>query len=347
MASRPGVGRDVGECVKDPRGRRSGPHEAGARARGSVLISCAAMRRPSWTSLSILVSAIAACSPSEPGGSGGGTDSEGSSGGSSSSASATTGPATTDPGGACVPGQSVACACPNGTKGAQVCNAQGSGFEPCECADPTTGNPTTSNPTTADPSTTDATATSGSTGDVTATTEASTGDGSTGGSGSSTGGGGGACMEMLQIEMAPDTATLSGAWQLGMSMLGEGQIINIPNPGNGTDGSILYAPDIPCDATWYIWVRVLDNGSNDSYFATLDGEPNPAAIFEGDCTNQGNGYKWAQLNWRDPMANACQYVEDPWAPMWTAGAHEIAFTYREAQAMGRILLTNDPNLVPN
>ena len=146
---------------------------------------------------------------------------------------------------------------------------------------------------------------------------------------------------------APGVWALSGAWTLGMSMLGEGEIATIVAPQNGTDGSILYTPDIPCDDTWYIWVRALDQGANDSYLAQLDGEPTPAAIFEGDCTQNGNAYKWAVLNWRDPNGGgSCMYVQDPWAPTWTAGAHEIEFQYREVQGMGRILITNDPNLVP-
>jgi hypothetical protein len=33
--------------------------------------------------------------------------------------------------------------------------------------------------------------------------------------------------------------------------------------------------------------------------------------------------------------------------MWAAGVHEIEFSYRESTAIGRILLTNDENLVPN
>jgi len=119
------------------------------------------------------------------------------------------------------------------------------------------------------------------------------------------------------------------------------------SPMNANEGSILYQPEIPCDDTWYIWARVLDQGSNDSYLATLDGQPMPSAIFEGDCTGQGNGYKWTALNWREMGANSCDYVEDPWAPTWAAGVHEIEFEYREAAAMGRILITNDPDLVPD
>jgi hypothetical protein len=161
-----------------------------------------------------------------------------------------------------------------------------------------------------------------------------------------TGGVSDACLGVETFEMLPSEATLSGDWQLGMSMIGEGEIAVVGQMGGGTDGSVLFEPDIPCDDTWYIWVRAFDQGNNDSYFATLDGEPMPPAIFEGDCTAGGQGYDWAVLNWRDEAAAPCDYVEDPWAPDWAAGTHQIEFSYREATAMGRILLTNDPALVP-
>ena len=72
----------------------------------------------------------------------------------------------------------------------------------------------------------------------------------------------------------------------------------------------------------------------------------PEAIFEGGCDGVGDGYLWVPLNWRDPADPVCTYVEDPWAPTWDMGVHQIEFTYREINAMGRILLTNDPAFVP-
>ncbi len=155
----------------------------------------------------------------------------------------------------------------------------------------------------------------------------------------------GNCEDIVTFEMQPSEATHSGAWELGMSMIGEGEI-SVLNQGMGTDGSILYEPDIPCDDTWYIWVRYWESGNDDSYFATLDGMPMPEAIFEGDCGGGGQGYEWAALNWRDQGDGPCMYVEDPWAPNWTAGVHQIEFSYRESLAMGRILITNDQDLVP-
>jgi hypothetical protein len=162
------------------------------------------------------------------------------------------------------------------------------------------------------------------------------------GTSSSTGDPMGACTEVVTFEMQPSEATYEGGWMLGMSMLGEGEIAQYQFGG----GSFVYEPDIPCDDTWYIWARALDQGSDDSYFATLDGEPMPEAIFEGDCTGGGNGYLWAVLNWRDQAAMACDYVENPWAPAWTAGVHQIEFSFREVGGMGRILITNDQDYVP-
>ena len=302
----------------------------------------------SWISFSILlIAALPACSSNPIEGTG--TDAESSSG--SSSASTDQSSATdTEPPGTCVPGMSLGCACPGGGMGAQVCKADASGYGPCECAGTTTDEPTTNEPTTNEPTTNVTATTEGTTTDASTTTGGTTTGGTTttgttGEPGTSTGVNG-ACNDVVTFEIEPADATISGAWTLAMSMLGEGQIINLPNPMNANDGSILYQPDIPCDDTWYIWARVLDQQANDSYLATLDGQPNPSAIFEGDCTQNGNGYKWTVLNWRDTNAASCDYVEDPWAPMWAAGVHDIEFQFREATAMGRILITNDPDLVP-
>jgi hypothetical protein len=51
-----------------------------------------------------------------------------------------TAPETTGSGGSenvCAPGAQVACACVGGTTGAQVCKADGSGYEACQCPEPT------------------------------------------------------------------------------------------------------------------------------------------------------------------------------------------------------------------
>lgn len=101
----------------------------------------------------------------------------------SESDGSTTDPTTAGPS-VCIPGQQVACACPGGAEGAQVCAPDGGSLGPCECPEPPGGSTTmeqvdtTAGSTTGEPDTT-----TGST-----TREGSTGSSTTDGpvSGSST-----------------------------------------------------------------------------------------------------------------------------------------------------------------
>jgi len=248
----------------------------------------------------------------------------------------------------CIPGKIEPCLCPGGSTGAQLCGPDGAGFEPCLCPDATTGttDATTHGPTTLEPTTTTA-LTLTSTTDTTATTDTTdTTSDATGTTGTTGILPAGPCQGIVTFELTPAEAALSGDWQLTMSNLGEGQVASLVSPTRKHAGAVHYTPQIPCDATWYIWARVLNQASNDAYEATLDDMPDPPAIFEGDCSNAGNSYKWARLNWRDPLAEPCKYLQNPWAPLWTAGPHSVTFSYHESPALGRILLTTDPNLVP-
>jgi hypothetical protein len=160
--------------------------------------------------------------------------------------------------------------------------------------------------------------------------------------------------ELQQIELgAVADASLSGGWMAVNSTIKGGQEVAAISMGD-TSGSVLFTVPIPCMDTWYVWVRFLDAGGADSYFVTLDAEPDPPAIFEGDCTQEPFGtpeYGWRLLNWRDnsdPMnpGNPCEYLEDPWTADWDMGDHTVEFTFREAYALSRILVTNDPDFVP-
>ncbi len=167
--------------------------------------------------------------------------------------------------------------------------------------------------------------------------------GSSGGGGSSDSGRVG-CEEPVVIELAPADAVLSGNWTLGMSDLGEGEILRLQG---GVQGEARFDVEVPCDDTWFVWVRYWEDGEDDSYFVTLDEAPEPPAIFEGDCTPAGSGYDWRLLNYRDPIdSSLCEYVEDPWTPTWDEGPHAIAFSFRESFALGRIVVTNDPRFAP-
>ena len=153
------------------------------------------------------------------------------------------------------------------------------------------------------------------------------------------------CNEDHVIRLGASQATLSGDWKLAESGVGEGTYAGV-NPNKGTNGAVVWDVEIPCTATWHVWVRFYDDGSKDSFLTQLDAEPEPAAIFEGDCKNSGNNWRWKQLNWRDPNGNNCQYVKDPWTADWAAGTHQAAFRFRESDSVARIIVTNDAGFMP-
>lgn len=171
-----------------------------------------------------------------------------------------------------------------------------------------------------------------------------------GGSSESTGGGGEACAEVVEIDLGADEATIDGEWDIIMSMAGEGMVattnLDPDLMDDDSDNTLTWDVDVPCDDDWYIWVRAYDFGDQDTFFARLDGEPNPAAIFELDCTNGGNGYVWARLNYRDQMDMQCVYTEDPWIATWATGGHTFQLAHRESIAIARIIVTNDDAFVP-
>jgi hypothetical protein len=169
-----------------------------------------------------------------------------------------------------------------------------------------------------------------------------------GGSESTSTGGGGACADVVEIDLEATDATLDDTWEIIMSMVGEGMVaaFNGAPDMDDTNDNVTWDIDIPCDDDWYIWVRGFDNGQEDSYYARLDGEPAPAAIFELECTGAGGGYIWTRLNWRDQMDGPCVYTQDPWIATWTTGPHQFQLAFRESIAVARIIVTNDETFVP-
>lgn len=167
--------------------------------------------------------------------------------------------------------------------------------------------------------------------------------GSTGSTGSETGSDTSAevCDEPVVLELGVADAELTGNWVPSVSEVGEGDIAVLMG---GPNGAVTWDVDVPCEDTWYIWVRYWEQGNDDSYFVTLDGAPDDPAIFEGDCSGAGQGYDWRLLNERGD--SPCVYLQDPWAPQWDAGAHEVSFSFRESIALGRIVVTNDPEYAP-
>lgn len=153
------------------------------------------------------------------------------------------------------------------------------------------------------------------------------------------------CEEIGAFEFGVAGATLTGGWSLTESQVGEGTIAVIDA---GSSGTVTFNAGIDCATTWHVWVRwFLADIGNDEFSVTIDGEPSPAAVFAGDCLNvAGGGWTWTKLNWQQEGESGCDFVQDPWALPWSAGDHTITFGYRSAEALARIVLTNDPAYVP-
>ncbi len=154
------------------------------------------------------------------------------------------------------------------------------------------------------------------------------------------------CEDAFQLEYSAEDAALDG-WELVESAFpGEGTVAGIILDQGEPEGTVTWDVEVPCNDEWHIWVRGRNSGSNDSYFAQLDGGPDPAPIFDLDCGG-GNDYRWRELNWRDPIDGGfCEYVEDPWIATWEAGTHQVQLGYRESPAVSRIIVTNDDAFVP-
>ncbi len=113
------------------------------------------------------------------------------------------------------------------------------------------------------------------------------------------------------------------------------------------NGTASFELDIPCVAQWHVWVRGFDNFSQDSFRVKVDQLPDPALIFEIDCTSDGEpAYRWVELNQRESDAPPCEYVTNPWIQSWGASTHELVFLPREDSAISRVIVTADPNFVP-
>ena len=152
--------------------------------------------------------------------------------------------------------------------------------------------------------------------------------------------------KLEQIELVAEDAVLTGDWFETTSSVGEGQILAV---GGAGDGSVSWTVPITCADNWRIWIRSFDAGNDDSFFVTVDGEPDPPAIVESDCGPEPpfGEYRWSLMNWRDfDEPFPCEYLEDPWVHQFDEGDHVVEFSYREATAIGRIIVTNDPAFDP-
>ena len=132
-----------------------------------------------------------------------------------------------------------------------------------------------------------------------------------------------------------------------MSEYREGMVLVLTWPYDAEGSYATWNIDVPCGDTWHVWVRAMVSNSSRSFFATVDGQPNPAPIFEMNCDPPNfSAYEWRELNWRAPNSPSCQYVEDPWLQDWTKGVHEFTLTYRDSTAISKLWITNTNQAPP-
>jgi len=157
------------------------------------------------------------------------------------------------------------------------------------------------------------------------------------------------------IEVLPPSAFVTGSWEHGVSDFGEGDVLTLLDKDGGwdggMDGSVIYHFSVPCDDSWYIWVRYPNWMWRDSYRVALDGDPVGGAVFEGegdahcDWVQVSQQWEWGLLNQYDD--SRCVSDVEPWVSVWSGGSdHQIEFRYRESLALGQILVTNSSEYVP-
>ena len=75
-----------------------------------------------------------------------------------------------------------------------------------------------------------------------------------------------ACAEEVHLNYQAADATVEG-WEIVESMLEEGQevlaVSNLNNPD--PDSVVQWRPSVPCDDTWHVWIRGLDQNTSDSF----------------------------------------------------------------------------------
>jgi len=106
-------------------------------------------------------------------------------------------------------------------------------------------------------------------------------------------------------------------------------------------GSATYAVDIPSAGNYVIWCRVLSpDGGSDSFYVSVDG--GAEAIYATAQNRWTNAWQWTAVNDIIVTGTAARTFQ------LGAGRHNLVFRGREeGTALDQILVTNDPNYVPD
>ena len=144
-----------------------------------------------------------------------------------------------------------------------------------------------------------------------------------------------------------DEATLTGDWELTNSQVApeEGAVV-YPNQENA-DGYAQFEINVECAGEWHVWVRGLDDGTDDSFLVNVSGVGGNAATFDLDCGLFDNEprYVWEHLN-RRANFNTCGQ-DNPWVLTRDVGSLAVRFSEREMGAISEVQFTNDASYDPS
>lgn len=232
----------------------------------------------------------------------------------------------------------LACACfiDNGTYGATPAASTGD-----TTAGPTGDTTATSTPvTTTTTSTTDPTTSStASTTAVDPTTTGTTAADETTGDPPLTTGTPMECDGPVTVDLEINKATLS---QNVMPALLDGEVVaNGPNDGD----KLGWEFDVPCSADWLVWVRYYEEDGPNIYHYNYDDLISPYE-FDAGCDDAEVGMRWQLLNRLSRFREPCVGLIDPYPLSLKAGPHVLTFTFTDAEYLGSLILTNDPNFLP-
>jgi len=112
-------------------------------------------------------------------------------------------------------------------------------------------------------------------------------------------------------------------------------------------GTASFDVNIPLPGAYSIWCRVLSpDNSHDSFYVSVDGGAED--IYDSAEAGRTNAWQWTVVNGRGGTNFMAALMINPRTFLLQAGLHKIAFRARElGTGLDQILLTNDPEYVPN
>lgn len=143
----------------------------------------------------------------------------------------------------------------------------------------------------------------------------------------------------LDDAAASGGAYISNAWDPALT-LEQRQALKRATPpaDDATDGLAVYMFDVPADAAYRFWARVITPSlDEDSFWLRID----EGAWIQWNDIAHGDAWLWVDVR---PF----EQRTDRYSFALTAGAHTLRISYRELGArLDRLLLTTDPDFVPS